>query len=115
MSEIFDAYCDDLTFMANDVRGNLEILRSGESFGQVKNTIQAVFDQSTDIVKQAEIEARGHSSQERRALTDKLKFHKDKFFALKQEFDSIVFQNQKSQLTGRSGEDRGRMLETQEK
>uniref|UniRef100_A0A7S3M5W9 Vesicle transport v-SNARE N-terminal domain-containing protein n=1 Tax=Spumella elongata TaxID=89044 RepID=A0A7S3M5W9_9STRA len=115
MSEIFDAYCDDLKFLATDLKNNLEVLRSGENFESARKTIQAVLDQSTDLVKQVEVEVRGHSSQERRILTEKLKIYKDEFFQLKQEFDSVVFQSQKSQLVGKSGEDRGRMLETNEK
>lgn len=115
MSEIFDAYCDDLKFLATDLKNNLEVLRSGENFDSARKTIQAVLDQSNDLVKQVEVEVRGHSSQERRVLTEKLKVYKDEFFQLKQEFDSVVFQSQKSQLVGKSGEDRGRMLETNEK
>ena len=113
--EIFDAYCDDLAFLARDVRSNLDALKTGNSFDVTKKTIQACFDQSTDLMKQAEIEARGHSSQVRRELNERLKIHKDSFFDMKGEFDTVVFQNQKSQLVGRSGEDRGRMLETNEK
>ncbi len=115
MSEIFDAYCDDLKFLATDLKNNLEVLRSGENFDSARKTIQAVLDQSNDLVKQVEVEVRGHSSQERRVLTEKLKVYKDEFFQLKQDFDSVVFQSQKSQLVGKSGEDRGRMLETNEK
>lgn len=112
---IFDAYCDDLTFLTTDLKNNIEALKGGSDFDATRRTIQACFDQSTDLMKQAEIEARGHSSAERRVLTEKLKIYKDTFFELKGDFDTTVFQQQKSQLTGKSGEDRGKMLEANEK
>lgn len=115
MSEIFDAYLDDLKFLATDIRNNLVTLKSGENADALQKTISTVFDQANDLIKQAEIEARSHESKERKYLNDRLKNHKEIFAGLKSEYDSELFQNQKAQLVGRSGEDRGRMLETNEK
>lgn len=112
---IFDAFIDDLTFLENDVRSNLAALKSGENFDALVKTLTTVFDQADDLLKQAEIEARSHGSKERRELSDRLKVRRDTFTALRSEFDTELFQSQKSQLFGKSGEDRGRMLDANEK
>ena len=112
---IFDAYCDDLTFLAQDIRNNLITLKTGEGFEALCKTILTIFDQSADLLKQAEVEARSHESKERKFLNDKLRCHKDVFTNLRAEYDNDVFQMQKSKLTGKSGEDRGRMMDVNEK
>ena len=112
---IFEEYIKDLTFLATDVRNNIQELQGGQNFEALSKTIKTVLDQATELIKQAEIEARSHESRERKALNDKLRQHKDIFATLQSDFDTENFRVQKSQLTGRSGEDRGRMLETNEK
>lgn len=114
-TSIFEEYIKDLTFLATDVRNNIQELQGGQNFEALSKTIKTVLDQATELIKQAEIEARSHESRERKALNDKLRQHKDIFATLQSDFDTENFRVQKSQLTGRSGEDRGRMLETNEK
>ena len=112
---IFDAYLDDLVFLATDIRTNMTALSSGENVDQLSKTISSVFDQADELIKQAEIEARSFESKERKMLNDKLKIHKETFVGLKSEYETQLYKTQKSQLFGKSGEDRGRMLETNEK
>eukprot|EP00428_Durinskia_dybowskii_P072236 CAMPEP_0170402150 /NCGR_PEP_ID=MMETSP0117_2-20130122/25405_1 /TAXON_ID=400756 /ORGANISM="Durinskia baltica, Strain CSIRO CS-38" /LENGTH=181 /DNA_ID=CAMNT_0010659001 /DNA_START=30 /DNA_END=572 /DNA_ORIENTATION=- len=112
---IFDAYLDDLVFLATDIRTNMTALSSGENVDQLSKTISSVFDQADELIKQAEIEARSFESKERKLLNDKLKIHKETFVGLKSEYETQLYKTQKSQLFGKSGEDRGRMLETNEK
>jgi hypothetical protein len=112
---IFDAYCDDLSFLATDIRNNLNVMKSGEASDALCTTISTVLDQATDTIKQAEVEARSFPSAERRVLNDKIKVYRDKFQDLKSEYDNELFQMKKSKLVGKSGEDRGRMLDVEEK
>jgi hypothetical protein len=112
---IFEEYVKDLNFFTEDIRNNLAVLKTGENFDALSDTIRAVFDQANELVKQAEVEARSYESKERRVLNDRIKEFKDQLFALKTEFDAEQFQNERSKLFGKSGEDRGRMLETNEK
>jgi ABC-type transporter Mla subunit MlaD len=112
---IFDAYVDDLAFLEKDVRSNLAALKSGDNVDALVKTLGTVFDQADDLLKQAEVEARSFESRERKVLNEKLKSRRDTFAALRAEYDNELFQSQKAQLTGKSGEDRGRMLDSNEK
>jgi hypothetical protein len=115
MSEVFDAYLDELTFFSTDIRNNIVVLKSGENFASVSKTIETVFEQANEVVKQAEVEARSFESKERKYLNERLKFHKETLASLRSDYDSEIYQTQRSQLVGKSGEDRGRMLEQNEK
>eukprot|EP00600_Ochromonadales_sp_CCMP1393_P009012 CAMPEP_0174969010 /NCGR_PEP_ID=MMETSP0004_2-20121128/8484_1 /TAXON_ID=420556 /ORGANISM="Ochromonas sp., Strain CCMP1393" /LENGTH=181 /DNA_ID=CAMNT_0016218371 /DNA_START=159 /DNA_END=701 /DNA_ORIENTATION=- len=112
---VFDAYCDDLNAVTNDIRSNLANLKAGGDADAIGKSIQELFDQSKELIEQAEVEARSHASKERRELTEKLRSYKDDVQKLRSEYDGALFQNQKAQLTGQKGEDRGRFLDVNEK
>jgi hypothetical protein len=112
---VFDAYCDDIQVLASDISRNLSKLKGGDNSETSLKALQALFEQSTDMVKQAEVEARSYESKERKFLNEKLKGYKEDLAGMKSEYDSQMFLNQKSLLTGQKGEDRGRMLDVNEK
>jgi len=115
MSEVFDAYCEDIQVIANDISRNLSKMKGGDSSETCLKAIQALLEQSADMVKQAEVEARSCQSTERKYLNEKLKGYKENLASLKSDYDNQTFVNQKCLLTGQKGEDRGRMLDVNEK
>lgn len=125
--EVFDAYCEDLTFLSDDIQKNLSSLKGmvGRSSSSSSNdttaadslcrTIQSIFDQLDDTFKQAEMEARSLESKDRKSSNDRLRQYKDNIQSLRNKFDSTVYELQRSHLVGKTGEDRGRVLEVNQK
>lgn len=119
---IFDDYCKDLDFMYDDISRNLADLRnrdtsiSNSDFEKYEKTINAVFDQSDDLVKQAEIETRSHASAERKLLLERVKEYKDRFSDLRERFKNESNRLQKALLVGtKSGDAKIRLMESSEK
>lgn len=127
--EVFNAFCEDLTFLSDDIQKNLSSLKgmvgSSSSSSSSSNdsaaadslcrTIQSIFDQLDETVKQAEMEARSLESKDRKSSNDKMRQFKDNFLSLRNKFDSTVYELQRSHLVGKTGEDRGRMLDVNQK
>ena len=119
--EVFNAYCDDLTFLSNDIRNNIDELKckvgspDTEYADKLCRTIDSLFDQSDDMIKQTEMEARTQDSQDRKVANERIKALKDTFHQQRNTYQNIIYEIQKSNLVGQNGEDRGRMLDVQQK
>ena len=119
--EVFNAYCDDLTFLTNDIRNNIDELKckigspDTEYADKLCRTIDSLFDQSDDMIKQVEMEARSQESKDRKIANERVKSYKDTFNQQRSTYQNIIYEIQKSNLVGKSGEDRGRMLDVHQK
>lgn len=116
---LIDAYQEELDSYVTDIRSSMAQLRQSSDqteWSSCKSHVEDVLGKSTDIIKSMELEVRTCGPTERRQYTEKLRANKDIFAAFKAELTSLNFERQKSTLIGgKSGEDRRRMLDANER
>lgn len=117
---IFDAYDQEYNSLSRDIIrsiGELKNLSNGsEKVSSSIRHIDALISQSSDLIKQMEIEVRSHDSGTRRALGEKLSEYKKSLSSLRSDFERAKEQAQRSSLIGeKSSADRQRLLNVNDK
>jgi hypothetical protein len=116
---LIGAYQEELDLYTSDMRSCLSDLRGITDKGDwtsCHDHIEEMLSKSTDIMQALELEIRACAPTERRHYIDKLRSNKDTLGAFKTELTAISFENQKASLIGgKSGEDRRRLIDANEK
>lgn len=118
MSNIFDAYDSEFNDLHRDLSKTINELRNNTDSNQNIQTrqIDGLFSQVNDLLKQMEVELRSLDSATRKALSKKVASYKNTLSSLKSDYNSVREQSDKSTLMGgKSGEQRQRLLDTNEK
>lgn len=117
MSNIFDAYDTEFNDLNRDISKSIGILRTSDTNQDIQSRqIDGLISQASDLLKQMEVELRSLDSATRKALTKKVSSYKTVLNSLKSDYNSIREQSDKSTLMGgKSGEQRQRLLDTNEK
>ncbi len=116
---IFEAYDAEFSSLSQEIIKNVGELKNNtapdKSAGQIK-LIEGLFSQSTDLIKQMEVEVRSHDPATRKMLNEKVNQYKKSNTTLKSDFERAKEQAQKSSLVGgKSGEQRQRLLDQNDK
>jgi hypothetical protein len=119
---IFEAYDSEFSSLSQDIIKNVGELKnnssSGDKSGSLIKQIEALFSQSADLIKQMEVEVRSHDPATRKMLNEKVNQYKKSNGTLKSDFERAKEQSQKASLvggSGKSGEQRQRLLDTNDK
>jgi hypothetical protein len=118
---IFDAYDQEFRSLSSDINKNLSDLKntSGSDKDQARTTVRLVdglLSQVGDLIKQMEVEVRGHDPATRKVLNEKVVQYKKSVSSMKSDFERIKEQSQRSELIGsKSGEQRQRLLDANDK
>jgi hypothetical protein len=117
---IFDAYDQEFRSLSSDINKNLSDLKNDSSNkDQARTTVRLVeglLSQVGDLIKQMEVEVRGHDPATRKVLNEKVSQYKKSVASLKSDFERIKEQSQRSELIGtKSSEQRQRLLDTNDK
>ncbi len=119
-TSIFDAYQEEFLKMADECRVRITTLQTcGANKEEKESTVAACnesIDKISNILKEMEMEVRTYTISNKRNCSEVLTKDKDEFTALKTEFNSAKFAAEKASLTGgKSGEDKRRMLDANER
>ncbi len=118
---IFDAYDQEYAALTRDISKNISDIRSlGERVTENNSAVlrhtDALMLQAQDLIKQMEIELRGHDAGTRKALGEKVTEYKKSLTNLKADYEKAKDTSQRSALIGsKSGEQRERLLNTNDK
>jgi vesicle transport through interaction with t-SNAREs 1 len=116
---IFDAYDAEFTSISQEINRNINELRhntTSDSSGNLIKHIDALFVQSNDLIKQMEVEVRGHDPATKKVLGEKVVSYKKSNNSLKSDFERVKEQAQRSSLVGnKSIEQRQRLLDANDK
>ena len=117
---IFDAYDQEFLSLSQELGRNISELKSYSSGNDKTESlikmIDALFSQSHDLIKQMEVEVRGHDNATRKMLNEKLTQYKKSLSSQKSDYERAKEQAQRSSLLGsKSIEQRQRLLDTNDK
>lgn len=118
---VFDAYQEEFDLKYREGRTAINDLAALDGKDNVKRNAKiseanAALDALTSTVKQQEIEARSMGRDEKKMLMDKISQNKDSISSLRAELNTTIAKVDRSALIGgKSGEDRRRMIDTNEK
>eukprot|EP01039_Chlorochromonas_danica_P009265 gene9265-10229_t len=116
---LLEAYQQELDSYSGDIRSTLNNMRSLSDVGDFNcahDHVEDVIGKANEIIKAMELEVRTCGMSERRLWNEKLKSYKDTFAQYKAELTSANFERQKASLVGgKSGDDRRRMLDANER
>ena len=116
---IFDAYDTEFSSINREINKNIQDLKSsasGESSTSLVTTIDGLFSQLNDLIKQIEIEVRSQDAATRKVLNEKLQQYKKTSLSLKSDFEKAKEKFNRSELVGaKSVEQRQRLLDTNDK
>ena len=120
MSTVFDAYDQDFKSLSRDIQQGLSDLKNGNNeagkVSSIVKSLDALFHERNDLLKQIEIEVRGHDSATRKILSEKLSTMKKSSNKDKSEFEKCKEKAERSNLIGtKSQQDRQRLLDTNDK
>lgn len=118
---IFEAYDTEFNSLSKDINKNISEYRNYNSnpdkASNLVRHIDALLSQSTELVKQMEVEVRSHDPATRKVLTEKVSQYKKSLNALKSDFERAKEDSQKSGLFvgSKSAEQRQKLLDTNDK
>jgi vesicle transport through interaction with t-SNAREs protein 1 len=115
---IFDAYDQEFTSLTQEINKSIQELKNekGDKSSSLIRLIEGLFSQSSDLIKQMEVEVRSHDPQTRKVLNDKVGQYKKSVASLKTDFERTKEQSKRSALIGdRSAGDRQRLLDGNDK
>lgn len=115
---IFDAYDQEFTSLTQEINKSIQELKNekGDKSNSLIRLIEGLFSQSSDLIKQMEVEVRSHDPQTRKVLNDKVGQYKKSVASLKTDFERTKEQSKRSALIGdRSAGDRQRLLDGNDK
>jgi hypothetical protein len=121
MSSIFEAYDAEFTAISKEINKNINGLKNDCDGDEYKAStlikqIEALLSQSSDLIKQMEVELRGHDPATRKVLTDKVGHYKKSIISLKTDFERGKEKAQRSSLIGnKSIEHRQRLLDVNDR
>lgn len=115
---VFDAYQEEYTSKLGETRALIRELSNTTDTSR-KSTLIANIEQEVnnlaDQLKQMDIEVRTSSPAEKKALMEKQTKNKDDLNSCRSEFTNAKFDSQKAALTGKSGEDKMRYVDVNQK
>jgi chromosome segregation ATPase len=119
-TSIFDAYQEELVKNTAELQSFIDNLKEcGNREDRKRAAVQACDDsigKISTLLKEMEMEVRTYGSQLKRTCTESLNKHKDDVSTLKSQYNTTKFAIEKASLTGtRSGEDRRRLIDANEK
>jgi bacterioferritin-associated ferredoxin len=119
-TSIFDAYQEEYVKDSEEFRRSIALLQECGSNQDKKrsalSSCDSCIDKISNLLKEMEMEVRTYSSSNKRTCSEILSRDKEEFTTLKSEYNTAKFAAEKANLTGgKSGEDRRRMLDTNEK
>ena len=117
---IFDAYDQEYNSHCRDIIktiGELKQLSPGaEKVPSCIRYCEGLISQSTDLIKQMEVEVRSHDAGTRKALGEKVVEYKKSLASLRSDFERAKEKSQRSSLIGeKSSADRQRLLDVNDK
>jgi vesicle transport through interaction with t-SNAREs protein 1 len=117
---IFNAYDQEYTALTKDIVKSMGELKSyptgSEKIPSLIRHTDALLSQSTDLIKQMEIEVRTQDAGTKRALSERVIEYKKSLATLRSEFERTKEQSQRSSLIGeKSAGDRQRLLNVNDK
>eukprot|EP01036_Dinobryon_divergens_P030489 gene30489-39738_t len=117
---IFDAYDHEFSSLSQEISRNVSELKAYTSANDKTDSLIKMIDgllkNSTDVIKQMELEVRGHDPATRKVLTEKITQYKKSSSSQKMDFERAKEQASRSSLLGnKSIEQRQRLLDTNEK
>jgi uncharacterized protein YukE len=121
MSDVFDAYQEELESTYGEIRTKLEELRNvdatnAETKNQKISEINKLIESLNNNIKQQEVEARSCDKQTKLYCMQKLSDNKEQVIRFKQDLNNIRADLDRSTLMGgRSGDDRRRMIDANAK
>lgn len=118
MSSIFEAYDSEFSAINKEIGKNINDLKNDEEDRgpSIIKQIDALFSQTSDLIKQMEVEARSNDAATKKILTEKLVQYKKSIGTLKVDFERAKEQAQRSNLIGsKSMEHRQRLLDSHDK
>lgn len=119
MSSIFEAYDAEFGSISQEINKNIsEFKRNNtpESSPALIKQLDALFSQSTSLIKQMEVELRSHDPATRKVLSEKVGQYKKSSASLKSDYERVKEQAQRSTLVGdKSAEQRQRLLNANDK
>eukprot|EP01035_Chromulina_nebulosa_P025220 gene25220-32910_t len=116
---IFDAYDHEFSSLSQEISRNVSELKAYTSANDKTDSLIKMIDgllkNSTDVIKQMELEVRGHDPATRKVLTEKITQYKKSSSSQKMDFERAKEQASRSSLLGnKSIEQRQRLLDTNE-
>lgn len=118
---IFEAYDAEFSALKQEIAKNISEFRdSGEDKEKsvaLRKLIDGLLSQSSDLIKQMEIEARSSEAASRKVLNDRVLQYKKATQTLKSDFQNMQAQFEKAALVGvsKSMEQRQRLLDTNDR
>lgn len=118
---IFDAYDSEFTALSQDISRNISDFKANvantEKCSTINRHVDALLLQAGDLLKQMEVEVRSHNSATRKVLSEKVNQYKRVLSSLRTDFAKAKEESDRSNLFAgtKSGEDRQRLLNTNEK
>lgn len=116
---IFDAYDTEFSALRQEISKNISEYRecSEDRSTSLYKLVEALLLQSSDLIKQMEIEARSSDSSSRKILNEKVSQYKKTTAAMKNDFLQIKTQQDKNSLmnTSKGSEQRQRLLDTNDR
>jgi primosomal protein N'' len=115
---IFDAYDQEFRALSQDINKNLSELKNDTASNKASSVrlVEGLLSQCGDLIKQMEVEVRGHDPATRKVLNEKVIQYKKSLVSLKSDFERIKEQSQRSELIGnKSTEHRQRLLDANDK
>ncbi len=118
---MFDAYQEEFDGKNRDARSALSELNGVDPKDNAKKSskvseVNGILDEMSSIVKQQEIEARGMDREGKRVSMERIGQNKDTITSIRGELSSTIARIDRSGLIGgRSGEDRRRLIDANEK
>jgi vesicle transport through interaction with t-SNAREs protein 1 len=114
---IFDAYDSEFNTLTREINKTVADFKvsTGKKDVQTRQ-IDGLLSQATELIKQMEVEVRSQDAATRKALTEKVAQYKRALNSLKSDYNTAREQADRSNLIGgKSGEQRQRLLDTNEK
>jgi vesicle transport through interaction with t-SNAREs protein 1 len=120
---IFDAYDTEFSSLMKEITKNMAEYKDGgdnkEQGVALPQLIEGLFLQSSDLIKQMEIEARSSDAASRKILNDKVAKYKKTVASVKSDYQQSKTQFEKAALintsSSKSMEQRQRLLDSHEK
>jgi len=118
---IFDAYDSEFTSLSQDISRNISDFKANmansEKCSTINRHVDALLLQAGDLLKQMEVEVRSHNSATRKVLSEKVNQYKRVLSSLRTDFGKAKEEAERNNLFAgtKSGEDRQRLLNTNEK
>lgn len=115
---VFEAYDHEFASIIKEINKNINDLKqtdAGDTSSLVKQ-IDALFNQTADLIKQMEVEIRSYDPATRKVLNEKVSQYKKSRQSLRGDYDRAREQSERSALIGeKSVEHRQRMLNANDK